>query len=74
MSNSSVEHQRTNSISALRRHEQARARAERSKSLPITTIIEIVSEDEAEPILEEVILPPGREHTDLEDDLETEIE
>jgi hypothetical protein len=42
--------------------------------LPITTIIEIVSEDEAEPILEEVILPPGREHTDLEDDLETEIE
>jgi hypothetical protein len=43
---SNISHQRELSIIALRRHERARARAIKSKSLPLTTIIDFVNEED----------------------------
>jgi hypothetical protein len=46
---STIEHQRQNSVASLRRHEAARDRATKLKSVPVTVALEIAAEDEAEP-------------------------
>ena len=66
---SSIEHMKQHSVASLLRHERARMRAIKQKSLPVALALEI-AEDEAEIDAESApILPPGREDdTDLESD------
>jgi hypothetical protein len=64
---STIEHQRQNSVASLRRHEAARDRATKLKSVPVTVALEIAAEDEAEHNLEESTFVVEQHEAETED-------